>query len=739
MDLSVNIDEAKLALTQKPMLATSVERVMILDDIKSDYNHLPQPRRFSAMLSTFLQRVSTPLEPYDLIAGRCVDRELTDAEEARFQAFLKHPDYPKAYSMLSSGHCTYDWENLIRLGLPGLRREAERVLANTTTSDEREFLMGTMEVYDAISAFLMRYAAAAEEKGMTAVAHNLQKCATAAPDDLYSALQLHWTVAFINCAYITPNPTLTLGRLDRILYPYYAADIAAGRLTREGAAALITDYYCKHNLIMGRGEHQVGTAENSTTFERIYNFDAPQYLLLAGVNDMGEDAVNDLTYLMAECIVPALKNPVAVVRYTPGLDRRHPALWRLLCEKSLASASLMYYNDDNVRRTYRRIGIPEKDVYGYVHFGCNWSSIGVCGSWMQGGPSSHKYNAFASPEEEKGMKLPCMRYNRKGGWPVRVTDFLTELCDKEDLTIDDLYEKFLQVWGEFAEEKLQSLERELLVRQRRPAAVLTFTDCFTLSSVQNAACHSAGAKYHFEMHSFYMFGSVVDCFIVVDELVFRQKKVTLKRLLEATKANFVGYEDVLALCRSVPKYGSDSDLSNAHVKRLAEGTARVTVEKSKPYLEKYGLFLNLALQSDTWHLKTGLQAEATVNGRLANTPFSQNSRPANGSCVNGTTAMLHAMLNLPVDGALSGALNLDVDKKQFEGEGGLTLFASMLGTYFNSGGLHAQVTCVDPRDLVDAQRNPDAHRDLLVRVTGYSGVFVDICKPLQDDIIERLK
>ena len=97
------------------------------------------------------------------------------------------------------------------------------------------------------------------------------------------------------------------------------------------------------------------------------------------------------------------------------------------------------------------------------------------------------------------------------------------------------------------------------------------------------------------------------------------------------------------------------------------------------------------------------------------------------------------MLNLPVDGALSGALNLDVDKKQFEGEGGLTLFASMLGTYFNSGGLHAQVTCVDPRDLVDAQRNPDAHRDLLVRVTGYSGVFVDICKPLQDDIIERLK
>ena len=739
MDLSVNINEARLALTQKPLLATGVERVMILDEIKSSYNHLPQPRRFAATLSALLQRVSTPLEAHDLIAGRCVDRVLTDEEEARFQAFLKHPDYPKNYTFLSSGHCSYDWDSLMRLGLPGLRREAERVLAQKSTADEREFLTGMIEIYNAISAFLLRYAEAARVKGMEDVARNLQKCATAAPDDLYSALQLHWTVVFINCTYITPNPTLTLGRMDQFLYPYYAADLAAGRLTREGAAALITDYYCKHNLIMGRGEHQVGNAKNSTTFERIFNFDAPQYLLLSGVNEAGEDAVNELTYLMAECIVPAFKNPVAVVRYTPGLDKRHPALWQTLCARSLASSSLMYYNDDNVRRTYRRIGIPEQDIHGYIHFGCNWSGLGTRASWMQGGPGSHKYNAFTSPEEAKTVKLPCMRYNRKGGWPVRVTDFLTELCDKADLTIDDLYDKFFAVWGEFADEKLASLARDLEVRQRRPAAVLTFTDCFNDASLQNAACHSAGAKYHFEMHSFYMFGSTVDCFVVVDELVFRQKKVTLKRLLEATAANFVGYEDVLALCRAVPKYGSDTDLSNAHAKRLVEGTMRVTVQKSKPYLEKYGLYLNPALQSDTWHLKTGLQAEATVSGRLACTPFSQNSRPANGSCINGTTAMLHAMLNLPSDGALSGALNLDVDKKQFEGERGLALFAAMLGTYLNNGGLHAQVTCVDPEDLIDAQKDPDAHRDLLVRVTGYSGVFVDICKPLQDDIIARLK
>ena len=101
--------------------------------------------------------------------------------------------------------------------------------------------------------------------------------------------------------------------------------------------------------------------------------------------------------------------------------------------------------------------------------------------------------------------------------------------------------------------------------------------------------------------------------------------------------------------------------------------------------------------------------------------------------------MLNDMLALPTDGILSGALNLDVDPAQFAGEEGRALFASVLATYFNRGGLHAQVSALSLCDLVDAQKNPDAHRDLRVRVTGYSGVFVDICERLQNDIIKRFE
>ena len=163
------------------------------------------------------------------------------------------------------------------------------------------------------------------------------------------------------------------------------------------------------------------------------------------------------------------------------------------------------------------------------------------------------------------------------------------------------------------------------------------------------------------------------------------------------------------------------------------------MEKNRPYLKKMNLFMTPCLQSDTWHLRKGEAFGATPDGRLAHMPFSQNARPSNGACINGLSAMFNSMLNLPADGILSGALNLDVSPDQFAGEQGRTIFGALLGTYFNRGGLHAQVSCADVNQLIDAKAHPESHRDLRVRVTGYSGIFVDICSRLQDDIIERFK
>ena len=738
-----NIEEAYRSLTEKPMMATSAERILILNELMSQHKDRPQPERFAWAISELLARVSVPLEAHDLIAGRCVDRELSDAEEALFQAFLKHPDYPPKMLFLGSGHCTYSWDSVVRLGLPGLKTRVQESLARCEDGDQRIFFEAMIRVYDAIAHYMLRYAEAARAMGKNTMADALTRGATERPQDFHAALQLLWTITLIDCAYIVPNPTLTLGRLDQLLYPLYMADLASGRLTREDAAALITDYYCKHNLIMGRGEHQVGDDWNSTTFKRICNFDSPQYLLLAGTDANGEDAVNELTLLLAECIEPRFKNPVIVVRYFKDMNIRHPELWRVLTEKALDSASMMFYNDDNSIRTYRRMGIPEEDCRQYGHFGCNWPTLGAHSAWIQGGPLSPKYRAYLSKEEEKQVNIPYMRMAGEYGFPGVFMDVLRGAATKEqageNLTIDDLYSAFFACTADFTEQKLAHCAREVEVRRRRPSAIMTIGDCFFDQSAESGKCFSAHSKYYFELQSFGMFGTVADCFITVDRLVFLEKKLSLTELLRAVDANYEGYADILALCRRVPKYGSDDPHANAHAKRLAEGFADIVIACSKPYIEKMNLYLTPCLQSDTWHLKKGEEFGATPDGRLAHTPFSQNARPSNGACVNGLTAMFNSMLNLPADGILSGALNLDVSPDQFRGEEGRALFGALLGTYFNRGGLHAQVSCADVNELIDAQKHPEQHRDLRVRVTGYSGIFVDICKRLQDDIIQRFQ
>jgi formate C-acetyltransferase len=283
------------------------------------------------------------------------------------------------------------------------------------------------------------------------------------------------------------------------------------------------------------------------------------------------------------------------------------------------------------------------------------------------------------------------------------------------------------------------LSLELKLRQRAPSTAITFGDCFFGDSIKNAECFSAGAKYHFELQAFQMFGTVVDCFIAVDQLVMREKKLTLKRLSDAVDANFEGYGNVLALCRNAEKYGMDTELSNMHVERLSHTVSDIVIEKNKPYLESQRLFLVPCMQSDTWHIKYGETYGATPDGRLAYTPYSQNSRPSNGACREGITGMLNSMLHLPQNGLVSGALNLDVDMRQFSGESGKALFAALLSTYFNRGGLHAQVSSLSADELEDAVKNPHLHRDLRVRVTGFSGIFVDFSERLQSDVIERFK
>ena len=135
-----NIDEAVEVLTERPMLAADAERILIAYDIKDEHTESAQPARFAAFLSTMLDRVSVPLEDYDLIAGRSVIRELTDAEEVIYRKYLTDPHNPYHTFIHESGHCSYDWEMVIGHGLPGLIKKARDFMESQADNGRKLFL-----------------------------------------------------------------------------------------------------------------------------------------------------------------------------------------------------------------------------------------------------------------------------------------------------------------------------------------------------------------------------------------------------------------------------------------------------------------------------------------------------------------------------------------------------------------------------------------------------------------------
>ena len=207
--MNKNISEALNALECKPLRSATAERILILNEIKGKNKNLPQPLRFSRMLSELLDRVSTPIEEHDLIAGRAPDRVLTDDEEKIYASFLKDKDYPRRSVILGAGHCTYAWEDVVELGLCGLKERAQKSLEAHSDESKRAFLQGVIEIYDAIQRYILRYASVAKDKGMDELCDNLVAAATKKPSSFCSALQLLWMITLIECSYVTPNPTKT--------------------------------------------------------------------------------------------------------------------------------------------------------------------------------------------------------------------------------------------------------------------------------------------------------------------------------------------------------------------------------------------------------------------------------------------------------------------------------------------------------------------------------------------------
>ena len=585
----------------------------------------------------------------------------------------------------------------------------------TTRRQLLDFLRGAVRVYQAFRHYARRYAASAHQAGLTEAATRCADIAERPPETFAEALQLTWLVGHVYCTMLATNPTLTFGRMDELLLPFYRQDIAAGRLTREGAGDLIEDFYCKNNLILGRGEHQMsGGSDKATGWARNLTYDAPQYVVVGGRRADGSAASNDLTALFLERIVPRFENPVVVLRYTPDLPEE---VWQLACARMRANASMMVYNDAKIIPAMVHCGIDPADAVSYTMHGCNWPDI------------------------------PGIQRTVRTQWLVLPQILLDCLlpAEGEVRSIDDLYARFSSHVRAEAQAYCDHTRAFRATWDRKAPGLLRVDDCYLDGPVaRTRSWLVGGVKYPAIVVAIAGIASVADCFCALDELVFRSGQVPLSQVVQALEDDFCGWEALRLRCTNAPKYGQDDERVDRHARRILD-TVQDEIDRAcglradgpQDAESSDQVIAFRCLETDMGHIRFGREIGATPDGRHAGQPISENTSASPGSCVNGLTAMFRSMAKLPFEKINSGALNVRVQPRLFAGGAGLARFADLLRTYVDLGGLQVQTSFVDVEELRDAQRHPERHRDLMVRITGYSAAFVDMTRQAQDEIIRR--
>jgi formate C-acetyltransferase len=547
--------------------------------------------------------------------------------------------------------------------------------------------------------------------------------ADAPPQTFGEALQLMWLVGVVYCTMLAQNPTLTFGRMDELLRPFYRRDLEAGRLTRSEAGDLISDFYCKNNLVLGRGEHQMGGSdEKNTGWTRNLTYDAPQYVVLGGRRDTGGrgtadgPVVDDLMMLFLERIVPRFENPVVVLRYTPDLP---DAAWRLACQKMRANASMMVYNDQNVIPAMEHAGVAAEDAIGYTMHGCNWPDV----PGMQRAVGTR---FLVLP----GLLPDAVRATTDDG--RRTTD--SGLAGRE--WMDALYERLRGRVREEVEGYAEWLRRNRGTWEERAPGLLRVDDCFLEGPIDRArAWQVGGVRYATGTCAIAGIASLADGLAAFERGV-ATGAVPLAQLQRALEEDWRGREGLRRLCLNAPEFGQDDEAADGHAVR-ALTLVLDEVDRACRRGGEDAVMLFCCLETDMRHIRFGREIGATPDGRHAGEPISENSSPNPGAAVNGLTAMLRSVAKLPLDRVHSGALNVRMRPKWFEGEEGLARLADVLRTYFDLGGLQVQLSFADVETLRDAQRHPEHYRDLMVRITGYSAAFVDMTREAQDEIIRR--
>jgi pyruvate formate-lyase/glycerol dehydratase family glycyl radical enzyme len=586
-----------------------------------------------------------------------------------------------------------------------------------------EELRGMRIACDAIMEMGRRYAELASDMAaresddkrraeLEQIAENCRVVPAHRPRTYWQAIQMYWFVHLCVTTELNPWDAYSPGRLDQHLYPFYKADVEAGALDDERALELLECLWVKFNDQPAPPKVGV-TLKESGTYTDFANINT------GGITPDGEDGVNDVSYLILDCMDEMkLLQPSSNVQISRKTPRR---FLKRACEISRKGwGQPAFYNTEAIISELMNAGKSLQDA----------RRGGTSGCVETGAFGNEAYILTGYFNIPKMLELAL-----HDGFDPHTGEQLgphTGAIGKLD-TYDKLYSAFLAQMKHFIDIKVRgSNVIESLYARYMPVPFLSVitNDCISRGMDYNAG----GARYNTSYIQGVGIGTIADSLAAIKKYVYDEGQFTLEHLVKALDADFAGEDWLLALLKNrAPKYGNDDDYADDIMKRVFADY--LSLVSGRPNMR--GGMYRVNMLPTTCHVYFGEVMQATPNGRRAGKPLSEGISPTQGSDSCGPTAVIRSAAKM--DHLMTGGtlLNQKFTPSVVKGEAGLDHMADLIRAYFDLDGHHIQFNVIDRQTLIAAQQNPDEYRDLIVRVAGYSDHFRNLSRALQDEIIER--
>ncbi len=532
-----------------------------------------------------------------------------------------------------------------------------------------------------------------------------------APRTFHEALQSYW---FVHLGVVTELNTwdsFNPGRLDQHLAPFYARETAAAALTREEAMELLECFWIKFN-------NQPAPPKVGITEEQSGTYQDFALINTGGVGPDGSDAVNEVSYLILDVADEMqLMQPSACVQLSAKTPDRFLDRACEVVRTGLGQPSM--FNTDTIVREMLYAGKSLTDARAGGPSGCVTVSAF--------GKESCTLTGYVN--WPKVLELACYGgVDPNSGNPVG-----PDTGDPRTFgSFDEFFEAYRRQLAHFVDTKIAGnnlIERLYATTMPAPYMSILMDDCIEKARDY----HNGGARYNPTYIQGVGLGTLTDALTAVRYHVYDKKTVSMADLLAAMEANFDGREDLRrALAHATPAYGNDDDYADEVAERVF--AAYHDLLNGRPNT-KGGVY-RVNLLPTTVHIYFGAVTGALPNGRKAGVPLSEGISPTQGADVKGPTAVFKSAARIDHSRTGGTLLNMKFSPAVLAGDGIRNLAALVRG-YFQLDGHHVQFNVVDADTLRAAQEEPEAYRNLIVRVAGYSDYFVDVGRALQNEIISR--